>query len=71
MASHDDTVNPYYLLKLKIRSRMPTEKASFEKLVYGFKDAVRAEGVNMSRAARRRLLRDILADMADELLGGW
>ena len=65
----DDINNPYYQLKLRVRSQLPEANVSLEKIVTAFRVAVRSERVNLSRANQRRLLKDILGEMADELLG--
>lgn len=66
----NDTSSEYYQLKMRIRSRMPDVDASLEKLVKGYHAALRAENASLSRANQRRLLKEILSEMVDELLVG-
>jgi hypothetical protein len=55
-------------LKLKIYAYLQGERASLERLLSVYRQALRAENIILSRAERRRLLKDILAEMIDESL---
>ncbi len=63
----DSDLSEYRLLKLKLRARMRTAESALPKAKAEFDAALRAEGVSMSRAERRRLLREILSEILDEV----
>lgn len=58
--------NEYRTLKLKLRSLMPAAEKALPRVRAEFDAAVRAEGIAMSRAERRRLLREIVGEILDE-----